>query len=144
MGKKQNNRGQALVEVALTLPVLGLGIAVAVLLIAYGHNQICLQLMAAKTARRMTVESPSVSTMVWPHPLWGRVTVPSQKPTPQVLEPWRLFRGMADTVDTHGQLVSIEIKSQLLPGLGFSRNLPILTQRAQVEALLEPPRPEED
>jgi hypothetical protein len=140
------NRGQALVEVALVLPVLGLGVAAAVLLIIYGHNVICLQMMAAKAARRMTVEAPSLLPVAVPHPLWGRVTLPTQRPIRQSLEPWRPFQGLpaAPTVQTQGQLASIQIKSLLLPGLGFSRDLPVVTQMAEAETLLEPPQPPEE
>ena len=144
MDKRTQTHGQALVETALALPVLGLALAAAALLIAYGHNLICLQLMAGKAARRMTAETPTLIPVALPHPLWGRVTVPSQRRTEQQLDPWRPFQGLATTVQAPGHLMSIQIKSQISPGLGFSRKLPILMQRATAETLLEPPRPTEN
>jgi len=136
--------GQALVEVALALPVLGMGVAVAVLLLVYAHNVICLQLMASKAARRMTVESSSYAPIIIRHPLWGRITVLRQRGSPQPLEPWRPFKGAVRTVEVPGRLVSMQISSRLLPGLGFSRQLPALTQLAAAETLVEPSRPLEE
>jgi hypothetical protein len=146
MASMRRNRGQALVEVALVLPVLGLGVAVAVLLMVYAHNVICLQIMAAKAARRMTVETPHLAPVILSHPLWGRTVFPIQKAIPEPLEPWRPFRGLpvAPTVATAGQLMSVQINCRLLPGLGFSRDVASVMQSAAAETLIEPPRPAED
>jgi hypothetical protein len=143
MDKRARDGGQTLVEVALVLPLLGLAVAVAVQMIVFCHNMIALQMMAAKAARQISVESPRLPPPPIPSPLWGHVTPAVLRQSKQIVPSWLPFKGKS-TVQSAGQLVLVQIKSQLLPGLGFGRVLPMLTQTATAETLFEPPRPSED
>jgi len=143
MVKSRKSNGQTLVEVAVVLPLLGLAIAVALQLIFVFLNRIELQVLAAKAARQISVETPSVPSIVIPNPLWGRATPPQQRSSTNAIQPWNPFKGQS-TIQSTGYLAVIQIKSNLLSGGGFGSVLPNVAQYATAETLLEPPRPPED
>jgi hypothetical protein len=140
---RRNSSGQALLEVALVLPVLIVAISVGVQVIIYSHNQIALEVLASKVVRRLSAEAPVAPRIIYPNPLWGRATPPLvSSPNREAPQPWRHFVGLSRTVTTAGRYVSVELSSRLFPGISTGRLL--LTQNATGETLLEPSRPPED
>jgi hypothetical protein len=144
MDKRNGEQGQTLVELALVLPCFCLGVFMAVQLMTYCHNMIELQRMAMVALHRVTIENyRDAYKHYWFHSLYGNVTQPKDHYTSQVPSSWRSFHGES-TIGDPGRLVQVTVKSDLLPGSGFSQVLARVTQSAQAETLLEPPLPEDN
>ncbi len=147
MARLSRIRGQAMVEVALLMPILIITFAVTVQVIVLCHNHVAMQMIASRLIRRVSsdqkksLNSPLLYTL-----LWGRVTPPRAKRSSHLCLPWREFRPvyLMSTIKSPGSWASIEIKSTLSPGItaaGYMAHFPLLST---AEILLEPPVPAEE
>jgi len=136
----RNSKGQALVEVAIVLPLMGLGVFMALQLIWYCHNMLELQRMAMITADQVTFKTRDQKrhyTLF--DSLWGRILPPNLKRTSRLVPNW-LYASPSLTVSKDpGYLVEIETSTDLLPSRGFIRFLPVVKQHAFAEILLDAP-----
>jgi hypothetical protein len=143
MGKREES-GQTLVELALVLPCFCLGVFMAVQLICYCHNMVELQRMAQLMSDRISYDSYADNKVYKRfNSLWGHFLIPQIHFSRQAPQPWRPFRGIS-TVQNSGQLFGVSVKTDLLPGAGFSRVLDTVSQQGVAETFLEPPIPVED
>ena len=144
MDRPTSLQGQTLVELAVVLPCFCLGIFMGLQLMYYCHNMISLQRMATVVANRISIENyKDAYKYTWFYSLYGNAMPPTIHYQSQVPASWKPFRGLS-TVKERGRIVQVTVQSQLLPGLGFSRVLPRVTQDAAAEIFLEPPIPQEN
>jgi hypothetical protein len=131
------------VEVALVLPLFGLGLFTALQLIVYCRNMVELQRMASVEVDRLDVSRPRMGRQYhWFHALEGQtsgITVHNVRDTQMR---WVPNEAVAKTQD-RGHVVHSELTTRLFPTRGFRRALPIVTQSATAVTLLEPAIPEE-
>ena len=64
MPRGHREEAQTLVEMALVLPLMVLLVAVGVQLVCFCHNGIALQMMALRSARDISIESPALAAKV--------------------------------------------------------------------------------
>jgi hypothetical protein len=144
MDRLLNVRGQTLVELALVLPCLCLGLFMAVQLVCYAHNMIEIQRMAQVTIDRVSYENyASRKRYTRFEALWGRGQAPRSSFRSEPARSWRPFRGIS-TIQDRGRWVQARVEARLLPNGPFSRNLGTLPEAALAETWLEPPVPVED
>ena len=140
---RPNSNGQTLVEAAMVLPVLGLGIFMALQLIWYCHNMVQLQRMAALAAERF---SPGKSATTRGYSLFysleGRVLAPEIICQDRSAATWLTASG-ASTIKTKGTVLTATVSTTLFPGTGFSRLLPAVRQQAIAALPIDPPVPAE-
>jgi len=142
MPVERRQKGQTLVEVALVLPCVCLGVFMGVQLIYYCHNMIELQRMAALDIERISLEHfRSGGRHFLFESMFGPISPPMAK-FEKKATPWRPFEGLS-TLQAPGQIVSVEERSDLKHGAGFAGVFPQVTQRANAETLLETPLPED-
>jgi hypothetical protein len=141
---KWRQSGQTLVELAVVLPCFCLGIFMAVQLMCYCHNMIELQRMAQLAIDRVSYDNyQSGKTYSLFDSLWGRTSFSRPPPLSDMPRPWRPFRGIS-TIREPGHFFHVHLDSVLMPGDGFSRVLPGVTQKSYAENFIEPPVPPEE
>jgi hypothetical protein len=135
------SKGQSVVETALVLPVLFLGIFTALQLIWYCHNMIELQRMAGVAADRLSLENLHKTNYHWISLLQGPTTIPKSTRHRETELQWIPARGVHLAHD-RGVYATVRVETMLLPGTGFSRVLGAVRQDASAQTLIEaePPR----
>lgn len=120
MDKRSPDAGQALVEVALLVPCLILGIFMGLQLIIVCHN-----LVAQQRMTQLMVDSKSADggtrTPIYSlfHRLWGNVALEKVQVVVRRAVPWRPHHGIS-TVRSPGTFVSVRLGSRFLPVAGFT------------------------
>jgi hypothetical protein len=136
------HKGQTLVELAVVLPCVCLGIFMGLQLIFFCHNMIELQRMAALDIERVSLEHFRAGGKHFLFDsMFGDISAPRAKFQKEPTT-WRPFKGWS-TVHVPGQIVSVEEKSILYHGAGYAHDLAQVTQSANAETLLETPLPED-
>lgn len=138
-----HRKGQTLVEAAIALPTLCLGIFMGVQLLTYGHNMIELQRMAQVMGEEQTERYQTGTRKYWMwNQLWGKRSEDRVRTSMRRAWPWRRHRGIS-TLRQPGAFYQTQVTSRLLPGPGFSRGLSSVSQVALAQGYFEPQPPEE-
>ncbi|HVO33457.1 MAG TPA: hypothetical protein VMU17_06030 [Elusimicrobiota bacterium] len=146
MVKAHKRGGQTLVETSLVLPLLVLVIAAAVELIALCHNVVAMQMVAARSIRRISAEESRLPTPLTTSSLvWGRTTPPLVTSSSDDSMGWKPFRPftLMSTVQGSGHIAVVQAKNYLFPGPSLGGILGLLPVVATAEAPIEPAIPEE-
>jgi hypothetical protein len=145
----RDQRGQALAEMALVLPVFLLAFILYFQLIVLCHNAIVLQDFTAQTARSSALTdtaslSNSLQNLRVVTQLLGAIKPPSLHRTSELITPWRPFKGLGKVVRTQGYLVNTEVSSGNLPFHFLGWQFPFESLKFSAEFPKEPPIPEEE
>ena len=144
----KNSGGQALVEVALVLPVLFFAGVVFFQVLTLCRNLIILQKSAADVAYSYALGTPGrlhrlAQQAAIYRSLRGRVTIPLVQHNTELMNPWPKSQGFA-TVTDHGSITSVDIKTALLPHAFMNWRLPFLRFDCAADMLKDPPIPEQE
>ena len=136
-------KGQTLIELAVVLPCFCMGVFMGVQLIYYCHNMIELQRMAQVAIDRVSYENYEIRKKYTRfQSLWGPYKKRPSTFGSEIPQPWRPFKGIS-TIKNSGRYIHVCVTSDLLPGAGFSRVFPKVTQQAFAATFLESSVPEE-
>ena len=136
--KANNKGGQSLVEVAIVLPVLMVGIFVTAQLAIFCHNRVSLQKMALQIAVKKTAEDAYTPTNI----LWGRASLSVSHPKIlQLPHPWRYFYSLTSVNKSPGHVYSLQASSVLSPSAMLFGKIPTVLQMATAVAYSETPAP---
>jgi hypothetical protein len=141
------NRGQSLVELAVVLPVLLLGIVVSSQLIVLCADEFVMQKRVWNAFRQASLQGSAVLNASLVRPLWGIPTPVIFHRSSEIPNPWRPFKAMpllGSTVQSPGYIVSFNVSSSLLPKYGIGWVLPAVPFQAGAEVPLEPEIPREE
>jgi len=140
--KVKEEHGQSLVEVAVVLPLLMMGIFVTAQLAIFCHNRVCLQTMALQMATKKTSETPYARPV---NTLWGNTTLSAPSPkTVSLPHPWRYFYSLTAVNNSPGHIYMARATSVLGPGPVLAGKIPNVTQLATAAAYVETPAPSQD
>ena len=143
MDKRQTDRGQTIVELAIVLPCFCLGVFMGVQLMWCCHNFVELQRMAQVMIDRVTLENyQSRKKYTRFTSLWGEYEDPWGYFDTVTVQPWRPFNGVSTFKET-GRFFRVHVDSELFHGEGFTNVLANVPERAYAETFIEPPIPAE-
>lgn len=140
-----DKRGQAMVEVAILLPMFFLLMLMCLQVFALCHNALLLQTSSESITRQIALgdSKTSLATLSLYRRLAGSVTPQSLNRNSELLSPWRPFTGFS-TVQTPGYWVSAGFSSTLLRHLFMGNLLSEAPLTFSAEWPSEPPVPEEE
>jgi hypothetical protein len=138
--------GQALIELALILPLFFFAIFVYLLTLSLCRRAMVLQNAAGTSAQVAALVDKSAKSnfpnQAIPEVFLRVETRPRIQQTVETLAPWRSFRGVS-VLKTPGGLAKSEVSSVVFPRRLFGRLLPALQLSYEAEYPKEPSIPEE-